>query len=139
VRDVAHGATAHYADAAFRLVERRVVTADSAEGRRSEVPEGTELVVATIRVDPGRAHSKDLGSCDAELVQPTAGGDREWSAGTGSPARYLASSDTKSVCSLSRGPAYRYEAVFLVPRGAGAAAELRLSVLRAEPQELRLR
>jgi len=139
VRDVARGDTASYAGAHFQLIERRVVTADSTEGRRAAIPAGTELVLATIRVDPGRSGPKDLGSCDAELVQPTAAGDRSWSAGSGSPARYLPPSGTKSICSLSHGPAYRYQAVFLVPRGAGASAELRISVLRSAPEELRLR
>ena len=103
------------------------------------MPAGTELVIARIRVEPGGGAGEDFARCDAELVQPTPDGDRTWSAGTGSPAFYPGTSGAKSTCSLARGPAYRFEAVFLVPHGAGAGAELRISVLQSAPEELRLR
>jgi len=138
IQNVSRGTVAHYGGAEVRLLDRRVVTASSAAGRRDGVPAGTELVIATIRVDASRVPAKRSDTCDAELVDPAPGGDRVWRPG-GSRADYFPPSGYSSICQLSARPVYRYQAVFLVPRGVGATAELRFSALRQTPRELRLR
>jgi hypothetical protein len=138
IQDVSRCTAAHYGGAEVRLLDRRVVTASSAAGLRDGVPADTELVIATIRVDASRVPAKQADTCDAELVDPGPDGDRVWRAG-GSRADYSSPSGYSIACLLSPRPAYRYQAVFLVPRGVGATAELRLSAFRQAPRELRLR
>ena len=133
ITDVAAGSTAHYGGATIRLVSRHEYT-----GSRYDVPDGAVLVVATIAIDPRGRPAKGGSLCDAQLVQPTAAGERTWSSGYGGGTGYRAGLDAQLNCDFGRAPAYRMTALFLVPESA-RDAQLRFSAPDQDPQVLRLR
>jgi hypothetical protein len=134
-RDVAAGTTTHYAGLDLRLDGRRVVRADSAEGRTLEVPAGTALVIVTLRIDPTAA-PKNSSLCTVALVESTPAGLREWEIGFSSVGRYQTPQKDTSVCTVSRGKPYTMQGAVLVPADASTDALVRVSVARALPEAL---
>jgi hypothetical protein len=136
-RDVAAATTAHYADLAIRLQDRRVIRAGSARGLELDVPDGTELVVVTLRIDPA-ASPKRASLCTVSLVEATAAGDRVWEIGFSSAALFQVPTGDSSSCTTARGAPYTMTGAVLLPAGAAAHAVVRVSVQRALPVALLL-
>ncbi|MEP6843964.1 MAG: hypothetical protein ABJA11_10600, partial [Pseudolysinimonas sp.] len=106
--------------------------ADSARGRELLVPDGTDLVVVTLHIDPSASPQRPK-LCTVALVESTAAGDRVWEIGFSSGTLFEAADGDKSSCSTERGAPYTMQAAVLLPAGAAAHAVVRVSVLQALP------
>jgi hypothetical protein len=109
--------------ATIRLDDYLVVPWDSEGGREVGLLEGTEAVSILIEVD-ATGMPEDVYSCDAILVAPGQGGERVWPIASGSDIDYYPSGDLHAYCDLNSGEQFVWEAVFVVPEGVAADADL---------------
>jgi len=109
--------------AGIRLEDYLVVPWDSEGGREVGLLEGTEAVSILIDID-ATGMPDDVYSCDAILVAPGPNGERVWTIAGGSDIDYYPSGDLHAYCDLSTGEKFIWEAVFVLPEGVAADADL---------------
>lgn len=125
----ARGEAGDFGIGTARLDELEVI-----EGDRIGAPEGTDLVVATLTIDPATAEGV---YCSVVLVAPSPRGERRWDADPYPPADFRVPDDLESSCSSDADAEFRMQTAFLVPRGGAADAAIEItsvgrSLLRLE-------
>ena len=130
---VAQGTTVDYAGAGWTLEDSLVISADSQAGRDAQLVEGTELIIASVRVNPSGVD--DVGpACDVELKDRD--GQRTWDRATGSDVSIDIDSEATDHCSPADLETYLLQVMFLVPRGAGDGAHLVIKSNKELPRML---
>jgi hypothetical protein len=137
------GEPAEFAGTTWRLLDAERVGASSARGEAAELPDGTDLVLVHVSVDP---HDLDASgrspACDVQLDELSGAGgsvQRSWG-----DARYenidyeteLGSFETG--CNAELTTPYEMEWVYLVPSDAGGDLALQLETLDELPRYLHL-
>jgi len=118
---VAEGDNVEYSGARWSLDNSFVVTARSEAGRSAELPENTELVVASVRIDPSGAGGKSP-SCTVQLKDRD--GERTWNTAQSREVSVSIDEGASSNCDSTRLDSYLLQVLFLVPEGAGEGAHL---------------
>jgi hypothetical protein len=137
--DVARGEPGVLGNGTIVLDSVTILSGDSAEGRQYGVTEGTDVVVADLRITPDPNGSEDdYVSCDIYLRAPSPDGEREWWDTSFNPTTYPEPADNGYGCNLASGPAYDLRTYFVVPAGGAAGGYLLVSSLELLPKALRL-
>lgn len=118
---VAQGETVDYASAAWTLEESMVISADSQAGKKADLLEGTELVVANVRVNPSGVDGVGP-ACAVRLEDHE--GQRTWDRATASDVSVETDPGATDHCSRDDVETYLLQVMFLVPEGAGDGAHL---------------
>jgi hypothetical protein len=109
--------------ASMLLSDYLIVPWNSEGGRGVGLLEGSEAVSILIEID-ATGMPDDVYNCDAILVAPGPGGEREWQIASGDDIDYYPSGDLHASCDLHSGEKFVWEAVFVVPEGVAADADL---------------
>lgn len=123
---VAVSQTAPYADAGWTVVDSERVAADSDAGRDAGLPEGTDLVSVSIRVEPD-GESPFCSLALDELRDDTI--ERTWDTD-----QFYNAAD-RTGCDTDYSVPYSFEVAFLVPSDAGTDGTA-LAVNLSSPDEL---
>lgn len=128
---VAPGETVDYSGAAWTLKDSFVVPASSAAGKSADLLAGTELVVASVRVNPSGV-GEGL-SCTVTLEDRN--GVRTWDQARGSEVSVELDAGAKDYCG-SDADTYLLQVMFIVPEGAGEGSRLLISTSEELPKLL---
>lgn len=126
------GETVDYARSAWTLEDSFIVPASSPAGKSAELLEGTELVIASIRVNPS-AVGGDGSSCTLTLQDRD--GVRTWDQARGSDTTVEVDPGATDYCN-SDPETYLLQAMFIVPEGAGEGAKLLVETFGEAPRLL---
>jgi len=118
---VEKGDTVDYAGAAWTLDASFVVPAESQAGREAEVPAGTELVVASVKINPSGVGDESP-SCSVTLEDRD--GTRTWDTALSGDVSLSIDEGASSYCDPSELNPYLLQVFFIVPDGAGDGARL---------------
>ena len=118
---VDEGDTVDYAGAAWTVDASYLVPAQSQAGREAEVPEGTELVVASVRINPSGVGDESP-SCAVSLEDRD--GTRTWDTASSSDVSLSIDEGASSYCDPDELNPYLLQVFFIVPDGAGEGARL---------------
>lgn len=131
---------ADFGEAHWKLDGTRRIPNRSAQGLAIGLPAGTDLVVATIAVDPASVDAEGLSTfCTVRLAELDGGRtSREWKQ-TGYTTGYRPPEGIEYSCVRELSTAYRFDAAFVVPADAGDDLELRLDVADELPRYLAFR
>jgi hypothetical protein len=137
--DVARGDTGTLGAATFRLLDVVYLQGDSDGGRRYDVAEGTDVLIADVEVtpDPGGT-DEDYVICDIYLHAPSPDGEREWWSTTTNPTTYPEPESNPFSCQMGYGPAYTIRLYFTVPVGGAEGGYLSVTSPEELPRALRL-
>jgi hypothetical protein len=137
--DVARGEVGVLGAGTFELSDLVVLEGDSDEGRRYGVDEGTDVVVADIRITPDPEGVADAyETCDLYFHAPSADGEREWWASSSNPTTYPEPEATGYGCNIGSGPAYELRLYYTVPAGGADDGWVLVSSSAELPRALRL-
>lgn len=137
--DVARGEIGELGPGTFELTDLVVLEGDSDDGRRYGVDEGTDVVVADIRITPdpdGDAEAYLM--CDLYFHAPSPDGEREWWASSINPTTYPEPETTGYGCNIGSGPAYDLRLYYTVPAGGAEDGWVLVSSSEELPRALRL-
>ena len=131
---------------AFSLADLIVIEGDSDEGRRYDVAEGTDLVVADLRVTPREAREPDeVNGCDVRFHAPSPDGEREWRPASSGASTYPEQADEDVFgCQVVAGEdvvagePYVWRQFFVVPAGGAADGYLEVTIQSELPLALHL-
>ena len=127
--DAAAGEALEYGNARWSIVATDRVPGTSPAGRERDLPDGTDLVVVTVRVDPtgfGPDGVPDL--CTARLEESGGGTvTRSWSNGSRG-ALLGGAGPLLTSCSSEVSTRYSFEAEFVVPAGAGESSSFTINI-----------
>lgn len=140
VTDVARGDHGEFLGADVTLLGLKVLAGDSPEGRAYGVAEGTDVVIADLRIDPRPAKKPDdFDSCDVVLHAPSPDGEREWGTEVSNPTTYPGTTEGAVSCNLVGDAPYVLRNYFVVP-GGGADVDpyVQITVLAELPRALHL-
>ncbi|MEO8262513.1 MAG: hypothetical protein ABI566_08070 [Pseudolysinimonas sp.] len=119
-----------------------VLAGDSDDGRRYDVAEGTDVVVADLRITPDPEGSEDneddYQTCDFFFRAPSPVGEREWWQTSYNPTTYPEPEDNGYGCNLGYGEAYDLRTYFVVPAGGADGGYVLASSEVLLPRALRL-
>ena len=137
VSTVEPGAVADLGGASLRVADSWIAPADSADGERYAVPEGTALVSVTFELDAAKA--SDEFTCTVKLIEP--GRDRHWTSGY-TDTDYLPGrdfpDDVPVGCSWAAAP-FLFEVTFLIPEDAQDSVVIEAFTPDQLPQAYHLR
>lgn len=135
---VPRGESADYGGIAFALEEFTLLEGDSADGRRYGVAEGTDVVIAVVRITPDpEGDPEGYVSCEFRLRAPSPEGEREWWPESGNPTT-LPEPETEGYGCLAGGPDYVLRSYYVVPAGGAEGSNLQVTVPGELPRALRL-
>ncbi|MCS5729199.1 hypothetical protein N1031_05440 [Herbiconiux moechotypicola] len=138
--EVAAEATADFAGASWSLESVRRIAADDPAGQEAGLPEGTDLVVVTTRVEPGELDEEGRSpGCIVRLDELDGAGGavlRTWSDSAFSAIDHDTADDSSSYCDTELTTPYRLESIFLVPSDAGEHLALQVQVAAELPRYL---
>lgn len=132
---VADGDNVEYSGARWSLDNSFVVSSRSEAGRSAELPDNTELVVASVRIDPSGAGGKSP-SCTVQLKDRD--GERTWNTAQSREASVSIDEGASSACDSTRLDSYLLQVIFLVPEGAGEGTHLIIETPDELPEFLSL-
>jgi hypothetical protein len=137
--DIPRGEEGQLAGGTFALTDLVVLEGDSDDGRQYGVDEGTDVVVADLRITPDPEGSvDDYVTCDIWFHAPSPDGEREWWASSSNPTTYPEPEVEAYNCNIGGGPAYDLRLYFTVPAGGAEDGFLLVSLLEELPRALRL-
>jgi hypothetical protein len=119
-----------FAGSQWSLSDSAVLTFDSVRGRDLALATGTELITATLKVDPG----DEPPFCSVELEDKRNG--RVWDEALSEDSDYRVSEGSLTYCDSEPAGPYSVEFVFVVPIGVADDARLRLEVREELPRFL---
>ena len=131
---------------AFSLADLTVIEGDSAEGRRYDIAEGTDIVVADLRVTPRDAREPgEYNNCEAVYRAPSPDGEREWRPALSGATTYPDQADDDVFgCQVVAGDdvvagePYVWRQLFSVPAGGAADGYLEVTIPSELPLALHL-
>jgi hypothetical protein len=132
---VADGDNVEYSGARWSLDNSFVVTARSEGGRSAGLPDNTELVVASVRIDPSDSEGESP-SCTVQLTDRD--GQRTWDPAQSREVSVSIDQGASSGCDSTRLDSYLLQVVFLVPEGAGEGSHLIIETPDGLPEVLSL-
>lgn len=128
--DVAAGETLDYGNARWSVEATDRVIGASAEGRERDLPAGTDLVLATVRVDPTGTDPDGVPDlCTVRLEE--SGGEnatRSWSNAAGGAIPLDGAGPSLTSCSSELSTTYTFDAEFVVPADAGDSSTLTVGI-----------
>jgi hypothetical protein len=123
----------------FALTDLIVLEGDSDDGRRYGVDEGTDVVIAALRITPDPEGSvDDYVTCDTWFHAPSPDGEREWWASSSNPTSYPEPEVEAYGCNVGGGPEYDLRLYFTVPAGGAEDGFVLVSLPEELPRALRL-
>ncbi|MDO9398503.1 MAG: hypothetical protein Q7T71_18315 [Herbiconiux sp.] len=140
--DVARGEAIDYGGATWRLVEAERLPGGSAELQDAGMPEGTDLVVVTIEVEPTQLDAEGRSPLCAvtldELDAPGGAERRTWTDAIFSSIDYEADPSAENSCVAENTSPYRYESQYIVPSDVEGPLAVQLEVVSELPRYLHL-
>lgn len=137
--DVPRGEVGTLGAATFQVEEIVYLEGDSDDGRRYGVAEGTDVLIAGVRVTPDPEGTEDdYVICDIYLHAPSPDGEREWWASTSNPTSYPGGEDNPFSCQMGYGPEYLIRLYYTVPAGGAEGGYLQVTSPEELPRALRL-
>lgn len=137
--DVPRGEVGTLGAARFQVEEIVYLEGDSDEGRRYGVAEGTDVLIADVRVTPDPAGTEnDYVICDIYLHAPSPDGEREWWGSTSNPTSYPGDELNPFSCQMGYGPEYVIQLYYTVPAGGAVGGYLQVTSPEEIPRALRL-
>lgn len=118
---VADGDKVDYAGAQWSLDNSVIVPAESQAGRSAGLPENTELVVASVLINPSGVGEVSP-QCTVRLKDRD--GQRTWNTALDSDVSVTLDDGASSYCDSTRLDSYLLQVLFLVPAGAGEGSRL---------------
>ncbi|MGV8881317.1 MAG: hypothetical protein ACOH19_04115 [Rhodoglobus sp.] len=118
---VAEGDKVDFAGAEWSLDNSFVVPSESQEGRSADLPENTELVVASVLINPSGVGDVSP-SCTVHLKDRD--GRRTWDTALDSDVSVTLDDGASAYCDSTRLDSYLLQVLFLVPTGAGEGSRL---------------
>ena len=139
--DIASGDTAAFAGSDWAVEGSERIPASSTEGEEIGLPAGSELVVVTMRVDPGELDGEgESPRCIVRLEELDGGtAQRSWGDAASEPISFSSTEGTESICTASNVDPYLVESTFVVPSDVGDDLALSVTVVSELPEFLRLR
>jgi len=128
---VAEGDNVDFAGAEWSLDNSFVVSAESQAGRSADLPKNTELVVASVRINPSGVGDVSP-SCTIHLKDRD--GQRTWDTALGIDVTI--DEGASSFCDSTRLDSYLLQVLFLVPEGAGEGSRLIIETAEEAPELL---
>ncbi|MCB1298165.1 MAG: hypothetical protein KDB08_04195 [Microthrixaceae bacterium] len=141
------GIAAEFGGASWQLVDVLVGTSDDVE----QIPEGTTMILARIKVTPGvtadaaagaeaagAAEAAATGSPGCMLRLSEEGSGREWHSAALRPIDYRTTPGYESYCLPGATEPYLLEVPFVVPTGASGELSVVIEVAQLLPRYLRL-
>lgn len=133
------GETADFADTGWTVLRTERITSDSASGAEYSLPEGSDLVVVTVRVDTTDRGTDGSLFCDGVLVEHRPGDvDRRWGDALTSGIDYRSPDDVTYGCDSEQTGAYDAEWTYVIPSDAGDELALAVEVVEEFPNYLEL-
>lgn len=141
------GIAAEFGGASWQLVDVLAGTSDDVE----QIPEGTTMILARVKVTPGAmadaaegaeaagaAEAAETGSPGCMLRLSEEGSGREWHSAALRPIDYRTTPGYESYCLPGATEPYLLEVPFVVPTGASGELSLVIEVAQLLPKYLRL-
>jgi hypothetical protein len=138
--EVAAGETADFAGSDWRLESAERYSAESPRGEAAGLPGGTDLVVATLTIEPGELDDEGRSpGCTVRLDEVSAGDVvRSWGDAAFSDLDHETAEGSEATCDPELTEPYRAEWIFLVPSDAGEQLALEVQVVGELPRYLHL-
>jgi hypothetical protein len=137
--EVASGGEAVYGGGTFVIEQLTVLAGDSADGRRYDVTEGTDVVIVDLGVTPRPDGDPDgFVDCDVRLLAPSPDGEREWWPESFNPTTMPEPETESFSCNIAGGPAFTYRQYFVVPADGATDAVVQITLPEELPRALRL-
>lgn len=141
------GIAAEFGGASWQLVDVLAGTSDDVE----QIPEGTTMILARVKVTPGvtvegaegaeaagSAEAAETGSPGCMLRLSEEGSGREWHSAALRPIHYRTTPGYESYCLPGATEPYLLEVPFVVPTGASGELSVVIEVAQLLPKYLRL-
>ena len=139
--EVDAGSTSDFGGSSWTLTDSERIAGDSDAGREAGLPEGTDLVVATIAVEPKQLDEEGRSAgCSVLLDERASGGEvlRTWGDAQFASIDYDVDPGHESFCDPDLTDPYTFESTFIVPSGAGVDLSVQVEVVSELPRYLRM-
>jgi hypothetical protein len=141
--EVDEGVTADYAGTGWSLDSTIRISASSVEGREIGLPNGSDLVVARVLVEPDVLDDDGKSPYCQVRLQELRGQSiaREWNDASFDPIDFDATAGTERYCVTEQTEPYMLESIFIVPEDAGSDGThlgMSLNVVEELPDYLRI-